>query len=80
MSEAAASEMNTITRVIGRIACFANCHPRVVQALALASIVAVAGLVIFGTFSLFTEPTLPKLFFGAAITLAAFVAIKHVRG
>jgi hypothetical protein len=72
--------MNTITRVISRISCFANCHPRIVLALALASIVAVVGLMAFGVFALFVPPAVPKLLLLAAITLAAFIAIKHIRG
>jgi hypothetical protein len=69
--------MNTITRVLSRIACLANCHPRMVLALALAVIVAVVGLAVFGVVSLFAPPVLPKLFFGAAVALAAFVAMRR---
>jgi hypothetical protein len=68
--------MNTITRVISRIACFANCHPRVVLALALASIVAVIGLGIAGAVSLFTPPVLPKFFLFAAATVAIWLALN----
>jgi len=76
---AAASEMNTMTRVLSRIACFANCHPRVVLALALAGIVAVIGLMAVGVFALFVPPAVPKLLLLAAITLAAFLAIRQMR-
>jgi hypothetical protein len=69
--------MNTITRVLSRIACFANCHPRMVLALALASIVAVVGLGIFGAVSLVTQPVLSKFLLFAAITLAALVVIQR---
>ena len=67
----------TITRVLGRLACFANCHPRVVLALLLASVVAVVGLGIAGAVSLFTPPMLPKFLLFAAVTFAAFVALQH---
>ena len=71
--------MKTITLVLSRIACFANCHPRIVLALALASIVAVVGLMAFGVFALFVPPAVPKLLLLAAITLAAFLAIRQMR-
>jgi low affinity Fe/Cu permease len=76
-SEAAASEMNKMTRALNRIACFANCHPRMVLALALASIVAVVGLGIFGAVSLVTQPVLSKFLLFAVITLTAFVVIQR---
>lgn len=69
--------MNTMTRVLSRIACFANCHPRVVLALALASVVAVVGLGIFGAVSTFTAPTLSRLLLFAVVTLAAIVVIQR---
>ena len=69
--------MNTITRALSRIACFANCHPRVVLALALAVIVAVVGLGIFGAVSLVTHPTLSRFLLFAAFTLAALVVIQR---
>jgi hypothetical protein len=69
--------MNTMTRVLSRIACFANCHPRVVLALALASIVAVVGLGIFGAVSLVTDPTLSRVLLFAVITLAMLVVIQR---
>jgi hypothetical protein len=72
-----ASEMNTMTRVLSRIACFAKCHPRVVLALTLASIVAVVGLGIFGAVSLVTQPVLSKFLLFVAITLAALVVIQR---
>ena len=69
--------MNTITRVLSRISCFANCHPRVVLALALASIIAVIGLGVFGDVSLVTQPVLSKLLLFVAIALAALVVIQR---
>jgi hypothetical protein len=69
--------MNTITRVLSRIACFANCHPQVVLALALASVVAVVGLGVFGAVSLVTHPTLSKFLMFAAIALAALVVVQR---
>jgi hypothetical protein len=69
--------MNTMTRVLSRIACFANCHPQAVLVLALASIVAVIGLGIFGAVSTFTQPTLSKFLMFSAITLAALVVIQR---
>jgi uncharacterized membrane protein YccC len=71
--------MNTITRVLSRISCFASCHPGIVLALALAGIVAVIGLMAFGVFALFVPPAVPKLLLLAAITLAAFLAIRQMR-
>jgi len=71
--------MNTLTRILSRIACFANCHPHMVLALALAGIVAVIGLMAFGVFALFVPPAVPKLLLLAAITLAAFLAIRQMR-
>ena len=71
--------MNTITRVLCRIACFANCHPWAVLALVFAVIVAVVGLMVFGVFALFVPPAVPKLLLLAAITLAAFLAIRRMR-
>ena len=71
--------MKTITLVLSRIACFGNCHPRIVLALALASIVAVVGFMAFGVFALFVPPAVPKLLLLAAITLAAFLAIRQMR-
>jgi hypothetical protein len=68
--------MKALTRALSRIACFANCHPRVVLALTLASIVAVIGLGIFGV-SLVTQPVLSKFLLFAVITLAAFVVIQR---
>jgi hypothetical protein len=64
-------------RALNRIACFANCHPRVVLALTLASIVAVVGLGIFGAVSLVTDPTLSRVLLFAVITLAALVVIQR---
>jgi hypothetical protein len=72
--------MNTVTRVLSRISCFASCHPGIVLALALAVILAVVGLMAFGVFALFVPPAVPKLLLLAAITLAAFIAIKHIKG
>jgi hypothetical protein len=69
--------MRAITRAISRIACFANCHPRVVLALALASIIAVIGLGVFGAVSLVTQPVLSKLLLFVAITLVALVVIQR---
>jgi hypothetical protein len=66
-----------MTRVLNRIACLANCHPRIVLALALASIVAVVGLGIFGAVSLVTQPVLSKFLLFVAITLAALVVIQR---
>jgi hypothetical protein len=63
--------MNTLTRILSRIACFANCHPHVVLALVFASIVAVVGLGIAGAVSLVTA----MLF--AVITLAMLVVIQR---
>jgi hypothetical protein len=68
--------MNTVKRVLSRIACFANCHPRVVLALTLASVVAVVGLGVFGAVSLFTPPILPKLLL-FAIVIAALIAMPR---
>jgi hypothetical protein len=72
--------MRTMTRALGRLACVANAHPRAVLALAFAVTIAVVGLMILGWVALFTQPMLPKFFLFAAVTLAAFVAIKSVRG
>jgi hypothetical protein len=69
--------MRTMTRVLNNLACLANDHPQAVLALTLAVIVAVVGLAVFGAISLFTPPILPKLFFGAAVALAALVVIQR---
>jgi hypothetical protein len=69
--------MNTMTRVLSRIACFANCHPHAVLAFISASIVAVIGLGIFGAVSLVTNPVLSKFLLFAVITLAALVVIQR---
>jgi hypothetical protein len=69
--------MNTMTRVLSRIACFANCHPWAVLALVFASIAAVAGLGIAGAVSTFTNPILSRVLLFAAITLAALVVIQR---
>jgi hypothetical protein len=71
--------MKTLTRTLSRIACFANCHPHAVLALVFAVIVAVVGLMAFGVFALFVPPAVPKLLLLAAITLAAFLAIRQMR-
>jgi uncharacterized membrane protein YccC len=71
--------MKPLTFVLNRIACFANCHPHAVLALAFAVIVAVVGLMAFGVFALFVPPAVPKLLLLAAITLAAFLAIRQMR-
>jgi hypothetical protein len=49
----------------------------VVLAFALASVVAVVGLGIFGAVSTFTQPTLSKFLLFAVITLAAIVVIQR---
>ena len=41
--------------------------------------VAVVGLALFGAVSLFMQPSLPKVLFGAAITLAVWIAIAQKR-
>jgi hypothetical protein len=69
--------MRTMTRVLGHLACLANDHPQAVLALTLAVIVAVVALAVFGLISLFTPPILPKLLFGSAVGLAAFVAMRR---
>jgi hypothetical protein len=69
--------MRTMTRVLSNLACLANAHPQAVLALALAIVVAVVGLAVFGAIWLFTPPILPKLLFGAALALAAFVAMRR---
>jgi hypothetical protein len=46
-------------------------------ALALASVVAVVGLGIFGAVSTFTQPTLSRVLLFAVITLAALVVIQR---
>jgi hypothetical protein len=69
--------MNKMTRALNRIACFANCHPQVVLALALASVVAVVGLGIAGAVSTFTQPTLSRVLLFVAITLGLAVVIQR---
>jgi hypothetical protein len=49
----------------------------VVLALALASIIAVIGLGVFGAVSLVTQPVLSKLLLFVAITLVALVVIQR---
>ena len=69
--------MKTLTFVLNRIACFANCHPWVVLALVFASIVAVVGLGIAGAVSTFTAPTLSKVLLFTVVTLAVLVVIQR---
>jgi hypothetical protein len=66
--------IKAMTRVLTTtVAWFAILHPRVVLLALLALAAGLIGLAAVGAYSLLMQPSLPKLLFGAAVAVAAWL-------
>ena len=65
--------IKALTRAFSAVARSANTHPRVVMLALVAIAVSIIVIAVLGAYSLLIQPSMPKIFFAAAVAGAAWV-------